>query len=156
VLKTVERLEDIFVVLTFFLATVLVFVNVVLRFFGYGTTWSEELIRYLIIWLTFIGASICVRKNEHVGIDLLPEYLSEFWKKVLFLLVNVIAIIFLVFLTKYSIGLIEFNFAKGQIAPALGIPIYFVYLCVPIGALLMMVRYIVSSVEIAKSFKHSN
>lgn len=152
-LKVVDRLENIFLVITFFLATILIFGNVVFRFFGYGTSWSEELIRYLIIWLTFIGASVCVRENEHVSIDLLPEFLSEFWKKILSLFVNTVAIIFLLFITKFSLELVEFSFGRGQIASALGIPMYIVYLCVPIGAMLMTLRYTISSVEIVKDFR---
>jgi C4-dicarboxylate transporter DctQ subunit len=149
-LKILDRLEDTFVVITFFFATLLVFINVVLRFFGVGTTWSEELIRYLIIWLTFIGGSICVRKGEHVGIDLLPELLSTNLKRILFIIVNLIAIIFLAFVLKFSIELIQFNIATGQIAPALGVPMYIVYFCVPIGSMLMIVRHINVIVNICK------
>ncbi|MBO8162157.1 MAG: TRAP transporter small permease [Brevibacillus sp.] len=146
-LKVLNKIENIFVVVTIFLATVLVFVNVVLRAFGAGTTWSEELIRYLIIWLTFIGGSICVRKGEHVGIELLPEFLPNRFKRVLRIIVNVIVISFLLFLLKYSVELTQFNFQTGQTAPALGIPMYIVYLCLPIGALLMIIRYAADIVE---------
>ncbi|WP_134702803.1 TRAP transporter small permease [Ammoniphilus sp. YIM 78166] len=141
-LKVLDKIEDAFVVITIFAATLLVFINVVLRLFGMGTTWSEELIRYLIIWLTFIGASICVRKGEHVGIELLPELLPDRIKKFLALIVNTIVILFLLFLLKYSVELVQFNQKNGQIAPALGIPMYIIYLSVPIGTLLMMIRYV--------------
>lgn len=149
-IKILDRIEDVFSVVAFFLATLLIFMNVVLRFIGHGTTWSEELIRYLIIWLTFIGSSICVRKNEHVSVDLLPEFLPEFWKKILFIVVNVIAIIFLLFITKYSIDLIAFSVQTGQISPALGIPMFTVYLILPIGFILMALRYLVSSINHVK------
>ncbi|UFJ41788.1 TRAP transporter small permease [Brevibacillus humidisoli] len=146
-LKILDKAENVFVVLTIFLATVLVFVNVVLRAFGAGTTWSEELIRYLIIWLTFIGGSICVRKGEHVGIELLPEFLPARFRWVLRVLVNLIVILFLVLLIKYSTELTMFTYKNGQTAPALGIPMYWVYLCLPLGSLLMVIRYLADIVD---------
>lgn len=154
-IKILDRMEDVFCVVAFFLATILLFINVVLRFFGHGTTWSEELIRYLIIWLTFIGSSICMRKNEHVGVDLLPEFLPDFWKKILSIIVNIIAVIFLLFVTKYSIDLVAFSARTGQISPSLGIPISTVYWTLPIGFILMTFRYLVSSVNHIKDLRVS-
>lgn len=141
--KFLDKIENVLVVVFIFVATILVFVNVALRAFGAGTNWSEELIRYLIIWVTFIGGSICVRKAEHVGVELLPELLKKPWmKRVLFLIVDTIVIAFLIFLLKYSVELVQFNARNGQISPAIRVPMYIVYLSVPIGAFLMIVRYI--------------
>jgi len=60
------------------LMVVLVFGNVVLRYgFNSGITISEEVSRYLFIWLTFIGAIVAVHQNEHLGVDTLVRALPR-------------------------------------------------------------------------------
>jgi TRAP-type C4-dicarboxylate transport system permease small subunit len=60
------------------LMVVLVFGNVVLRYgFNSGITISEEVSRYLFIWLTFIGAIIAVHERAHLGVDTLPRLLPR-------------------------------------------------------------------------------
>lgn len=54
------------------LMVLFVFLNVVLRtFFNSGLTWSEELARYLFVYVTYIGAISAMRANGHLGVDTL-------------------------------------------------------------------------------------
>jgi len=60
------------------LMVILVFGNVVLRYgFNSGIAVSEEVSRYLFIWLTFIGAVIAVHEGAHLGVDSLPRLLPR-------------------------------------------------------------------------------
>jgi TRAP-type C4-dicarboxylate transport system permease small subunit len=60
------------------LMVVLVFGNVVLRYgFNSGITISEEVSRYLFIWLTFLGAIVAVHQHEHLGVDTLVRQLPR-------------------------------------------------------------------------------
>ena len=55
---------------------VLVFGNVVLRYiFNSGITMSEELSRWLMVWLTFLGAIVALREHSHLGVDTLVRAL---------------------------------------------------------------------------------
>ncbi len=55
---------------------VLVFANVVLRYFFHtGISISEEVSRFLFVWLTFIGALLALRDNDHLGVDMLTRHL---------------------------------------------------------------------------------
>jgi TRAP-type C4-dicarboxylate transport system permease small subunit len=57
---------------------VLVFGNVVLRYgFNSGIAISEEVSRYLFIWLTFLGAIVAVHEHEHLGVDTLVRALPR-------------------------------------------------------------------------------
>jgi TRAP-type C4-dicarboxylate transport system permease small subunit len=61
----------------------LVFGNVVMRYaFNSGFTISEELSRWLFVWLTFLGAVVAVRDNGHLGTDMLVGRLGPAGKKV--------------------------------------------------------------------------
>jgi TRAP-type transport system small permease protein len=73
------------VLIALFLAimVVLVFGNVVLRYaFNSGITVSEEVSRWLFVWLTFIGAVIAMREHGHLGVDTLVKRLPPMGKKI--------------------------------------------------------------------------
>ena len=66
---------------------VLVFGNVVLRYaFNSGITVSEELSRWLMVWLTFLGAVVALRDHAHLGVDTLVRALSPMGKRICFVL----------------------------------------------------------------------
>lgn len=65
------------------LMVALVFGNVVMRYgFNSGFTVSEELSRWLFVWLTFLGAVIAVRDNAHLGTDMLIGHLGTLGKRI--------------------------------------------------------------------------
>ncbi len=73
------------------LMVIMVFGNVVLRYgFNDGLIASEELSRYLFIWITFLGAIVTLRDNAHLGLDSLVRHLSLRGKKVAFALSNLL------------------------------------------------------------------
>jgi len=66
---------------------VLVFGNVVLRYgFNSGITVSEELSRWLLVWLTFLGAIVAVREHAHLGVDTLVRKLGPTGKRICFII----------------------------------------------------------------------
>ena len=122
-------------------AAILVFVNVLFRFFDNSILWSEELIRYLIILLTFIGGSTGVREGSHYCIDLLPTMLKGKWKLALNAFIYAVGFVFSVFLTYYSWKAMQFVKGSSQLSPGLQIPMYTVYCIIPIAGLLVLLRY---------------
>ncbi|NGP44857.1 TRAP transporter small permease [Bacillaceae bacterium SIJ1] len=124
-------------------ATLVLFINIVLRAgFSANTTWAEEFIRYCMIWITFIGSALCFRRGLHVGIDLFVEFLSKPGQKIVRLLVYVCSLVMLVFMAKYGYDLVQFSQRTGQITPSLRIEMFWVYLAIPIGAILSIIHVI--------------
>ena len=89
--------ESYFKLLRFFIAAalavmvVLVFGNVVLRYaFNSGITVSEELSRWLFVWLTFIGAIVAMRDRAHLGMDSIVSRLPLLGKKICFVVSNLL------------------------------------------------------------------
>ncbi len=77
--KTLEFL----VVLCLFAMVIMVFGNVVMRYtFNSGILISEEMSRYIFIWLTYLGAMIAMRENGHLGVDTLIKKLPLLGKKI--------------------------------------------------------------------------
>ncbi|MCG2592670.1 TRAP transporter small permease [Ramlibacter sp. XY19] len=77
------RLLSIVMVAALFLMVVMVFGNVVLRYgFNSGITMSEELSRWLFVWMTFLGALVALRQHAHLGTDTLVSRLPVLGKKI--------------------------------------------------------------------------
>jgi TRAP-type C4-dicarboxylate transport system permease small subunit len=77
------RLIDALIALALAIMVVLVFGNVVLRYaFNSGITVSEEVSRWLFVWLTFMGAIVALRERGHLGTDMLVSRLGKTGKKV--------------------------------------------------------------------------
>ena len=72
------------------LMVVLVFANVVLRYgFNQGITFSEEVSRFLFVWVVFLGAVLTLRDHGHLGVHMLTKRLSLTGKKVCKLIADV-------------------------------------------------------------------
>jgi C4-dicarboxylate transporter, DctQ subunit len=70
--EAVGRLEKIFMVLFLGLMIVVAFAQITLRnFMGIGLSWSESLVRYLVLWIGFIGASLATREGRHITIEVI-------------------------------------------------------------------------------------
>jgi TRAP-type C4-dicarboxylate transport system permease small subunit len=82
----VSRLFGLLMVVCLALMVAMVFGNVVLRYgFNSGITVSEELSRWLFVWMTFLGAVVAVRRHGHLGTDALISRLPLAGKKACFL-----------------------------------------------------------------------
>ena len=77
------RLVEFLLVVMLSAMVVMVFGNVVLRYgFNDSIISSEELSRFLFIWITFLGAIVTLRENAHLGVDTLVRKMSLRGKKV--------------------------------------------------------------------------
>lgn len=138
----IDRVENFFCA-TAVLATALVlFVNVALRYvFSASTSWAEEFIKYLMIWITFIGGSICVREGAHIRMDFLLCKLPKSARSMADRVVYVLSALFCGAMAFYGGQIVAFTVKTGQVSPALKIPMWIVYLAIPIGCALMMTRF---------------
>jgi TRAP-type C4-dicarboxylate transport system permease small subunit len=117
---------------------VIVFANVVLRFFtDQSILWVEEASRYLMIWMTFAGAGLVLRHGGHIGIDTLQDRFPA-------QAAQIRALIFLLLLGFFAfmvwIGLRYAILTWGQTTPVMEIPVGAVYLAMPLGFALMIVH----------------
>jgi C4-dicarboxylate transporter, DctQ subunit len=125
------------------LASFLITLQVILRyFFNYSISWGEELTRYAIVWMSFVGAGMGIRKGAHICVDLLIVFLSERWKRALTSLMAIVGAGFGTAIFVTGCNLVYSGIERGQVSPALEVPIFIVYLAVPLGGLIMMFRWL--------------
>ena len=101
---------------------------------------TEELARYLLIWIGILGAAYASGQQEHLSINLLEEKLDKARRKKLKIFINLLIIFF--GFTVLIIGggnLVYVNYLLEQSSAALEIPLYIVYLVVPISGILVIV-----------------
>lgn len=108
---------------------------------GRPFTWSEELARYIFVWMSFLGMAIGIKQGSHVALDILQKKLTGVSKKILILLNN-----FLVFFFGVSLsisGFKLFELGMRQNSPTLQLPMQYVYIVIPISGIIV-VYFVVS------------
>jgi len=83
VISRLERTVELLMALALAIMVICVFGNVVLRYlFNTGVTAAEEISRLMFVWLIFLGAAIALRKNAHLGVEILQGRLPKIVRKV--------------------------------------------------------------------------
>lgn len=122
--------------------SVIVFGIVLTRYFlGFSPDWSDELPRFMVVWITFIGMSYCVRKGEHVVIDVLFNKLKGKIQKYFYIIILLICFLFFVYMTYIGYKTTMKIFLANQKSVTLGISLGYVYLAVPVGCFLTTINF---------------
>ena len=109
------------------------------RIIDSASSYTEELARYLLIWVGLLGAAYATGKKMHLAIDLLPSMVTGTKAILLNRVIRVIVITFA--LLGMVIGgsrLVYLSFLLGQTSAAMGLPIGYVYLVLPISGVLII------------------
>ena len=133
--------EDWITLVLFWILNIAVFYQFFTRYvLENSAAWTEEISRYLLIAVTFIGSAMCVRKNTHIHLEFLYKFIPKKVGRVLATIIDIIRILFIGYATYLSIVLLPitskqrmvmFNFSMG-----------WVFLFVTFGFLLMTFRSI--------------
>lgn len=117
--------------------TTVVFSQVLARyFFNFSLSWSEEIARFAFVWLSFLGAAILVRRDEHIRVTMLVDALPTPLWAVARALQYVGVLICLYFFVSGGFSLTEAEWS--QLAPATQIPMGWIYLIIPVASGLML------------------
>lgn len=109
-------------------------------------TWSEEMARYLFVWISFLGSAVGVRLNIHLGIDLIEKFTGPTGRKILFVTVNLLIQIFLVVAIFWGIKVL--GVVRYQTSASMGISMVYPYLAIPVGGGLMFLNSLRNTVKI--------
>ena len=104
------KMETVFNSLVLMIVLAVISAQIVMRYvFNRPLIWSEELSRYLYVWIAWIGCAYCVGTKSHISVPIFSERLPVGVRKVLTGIGNIIVIGFLLYLIPYS-----FSYALGQ------------------------------------------
>jgi tripartite ATP-independent transporter DctM subunit len=117
--------------------TVLVTVQVFARYVLNDTPpWSEELCRYLFIWVSFLGACVATRRAAHLGVDSLVSRLPAGAREVLRHAVTALIVVFAGLLVWQGVALVPAM--ASQRSPSMGISLQYVFAAIPIAGLIIL------------------
>ncbi|WP_295586027.1 TRAP transporter small permease [uncultured Oscillibacter sp.] len=146
-----KHLEEILCAVLLAVMTIVIFLQIVLRLLGLPLSWTEEIGRYMFIWLIYIGCASAIRKRKHISVELLDLFLKERGKFVLNIISNVVFLIFAVILTYYSFFVVQR--VTTQLSPAIRMPMSIPYSSVLVGSALMVIRLIQDTIARFKERK---
>ena len=144
--RAVETLVRWIVIVLMLVMTVTVSLQIVFRYvFNIPLGWSEEMARFSFVWVSFFGASALMRVREHVNVTVFVDNFPPRLRAVCVLVANLCALIFAYYFVVGGIALTTNEWA--QLAPAMQIPMGWVYVVIPISAVLMAIWIVLQTIE---------
>ena len=101
------------------------------------SSYTEELARFLLIWVGLLGAAYVAGQRRHLAVDLLPGTLTGAKRRALEKIIQTLALVFALVLVVGGSRLVWVTLVLGQSSAALRVPLGYVYLVVPLCGLLM-------------------
>ena len=133
-----QGIEYVLFTLGFSMA-VLVAVQVFFRYvLNQSLFWSEELARYLLVWLTFLGASSAYHRHAHPGVDILYNRMAPTLRKGCAVLIHAVSIGLFTVMIVY--GCQFAHFVRLQRTPALQLPKWLVLSIIPVSGVILLIH----------------
>jgi len=133
-----DRVVTWFVIVMLLGLTAVVTLQIIARVFFEAFSWTEELSRYLLVWSTFLGASMGFKRGSHVAITFAVDLFSARFRPWISILIHALSILFFLVGIVYGIQMIQQQ--VYQISPAMGVSMRVVYLAMPLGFVTMVIH----------------
>jgi C4-dicarboxylate transporter, DctQ subunit len=163
VLRVLDHLEEWLIVTLMAAATLIIFVAVLHRYASgmhipwlqdhlirINLSWAQELCIFMFVWMAKFGAAYGVRKGIHVGIDVLVMRLPPRGKHACILFALSAGAFFTAVVGTLGAKLVWGLAHTEQVSSDLELPMWWVYLCVPLGSYLMSFRFL----QVLRAFAH--
>jgi len=168
VLKVLDRLEEILIASLIAAATILIFVAVTHRYaldvsakyhftalydalFKINLSWAQELCIYMFVWMAKFGAAYGVRTGIHVGVDVLINRMNPRWRHRFVILGLGAGALFTGIVGTLGASFVWSIGHTDQTSADMEIPMWLVYLAVPLGSYLMCFRFMQVMVHFIKT-----
>lgn len=140
-IKIINRVTEGFSAILLFGMVVLIFLQIVSRLLLESSfPWTEEVARFMMIWLTFLGTAFAFQYGAHIGVEFFVEKFPKMLRAIVQVIVGIICLSFFVLLIVKG-----YELASGalvQTSPALNVPMGYVYSVIPISGVLMSLNLI--------------
>lgn len=138
-----DHFEEIFLVVCIVIMVVVIFLQVIARYvFNNSLSWTEELARFMFVWISWIGISFGEKKGEHITITLVKDKLKGKARLIFLVIRSVLTLAILIVLLIKGIDVTGKIYNMASTTAALHMPKWIMYSSVPISCFLMTVRVI--------------
>jgi TRAP-type C4-dicarboxylate transport system permease small subunit len=143
----IEKTETFVLVAVLMIMVIFAFLQVVLRnIFDEGILWGDIVLRHLVLWVGFIGASLATRESKHINIDLFSRFLSPRGKIVVQITTAVFSVFICALLTDASWTFVQDEKMMGT-EIFTDVPAWYFQTIIPIGFGLMALRFLIQAIE---------
>ncbi len=111
--------------------------------------WSEELARYLFVWLTFLAASMAFRDHKHMAVDLIQPFLGPTARRWQHAVITGILAVFFIIVLVIAPEILSITF--DQPSASLNIPIALLYLSFPFSMFIMLLYLVMDLMQTRKA-----
>lgn len=141
-LKKLDRyFEETVCVILFSGMVILTFTQVLSRFvFNLSLGWSEEVSRFMFVWLVYISAAMAAKHRRHIRVELIDQFLPRSISKWAGLLSDLLWIVYALIVAFQGYNVAMMIMGHGQLSPATQIPMGYVYMVIPLGFILIAFR----------------
>jgi len=141
--RAVSSFEEYGVIAALGAMTVLYSLSILSRYvIKISMPWTDEIVMFLFIWVTFLGTSIGAKRGSHLGVSILQNSLPKKWQKVVAVVITLCCVFTCAVLAWQGMRMVHLQFRMGQRSSQLGVPIFWVGLAIPVGLTLSLVRFI--------------
>lgn len=135
----------------------LIFYGVLMRYvFNEPKAWVEEVANYTLVWGALLGVPVALRNNHHIQVDILYEKLPRGMQRWLDVFASFMGMAFCLFFTYYGYVLVAKRYTSGMVSMDVGIPMWIVYLILPISGIMFLLRFIEKFVQAIRGEKIVN
>lgn len=153
-LRVVDKyFEPVFIVTGTTLITLVISLQIVLRFFDNPISWAEELARYLFIWVIYLSISYAIRDDRHIRITAAVSLLPRLGQLICLVASDLIFMAYSVLVVYYGSKIIDRSLELGQISSGLEVPVAVLYGSIVLGGVLNVIRLMQ---RIQKRFKEKD
>ncbi len=139
--EMIDRVEQTLVVSFLGFMIFIAFLQIVLRnFFSTGLDWGDSLLRNLVLWIGFIGATLATKEGKHINIDVISRWLPSIGKNVVTLITHLFSFLVCCALTYATLKFIRNEIQMGQ-KTFLDIPVWIPEMILPVTFGLMSLRF---------------
>ncbi|MDB6178679.1 TRAP transporter small permease [Paracoccus sp. Z330] len=118
---------------------------------GTPSTTTDELARFLFMWLALVGGAYTYGQGRHLAIDLLPQSMTGPKRRMIEALITLLIALFATMIMVWGGGqLMQRTLASGQISPALQLPMGWVYGAIPLSGLIILAYAIGNLIQIGR------
>lgn len=141
--RIVDWIESFLVIALMLVATVVAVVQVTARYvFNNSLYWSEELILYSLISMSFLTASMGVRYAAHISVEAAFAFVAPRTERILRIVAVILGLIFAGGLIWYGSRLALNTLKMNQLSSAMRIPVGMIYMVIPFSGVFMALRYL--------------
>ncbi|WP_416138763.1 TRAP transporter small permease [Halomonas sp. HK25] len=144
----ISRAEAVILAMGVILMAINTIANVLSRFIlGESLHFSEEVNRILIVMITFAGIGYAARHGRHIRMSAIYDAVPTGGRRWMMVFISLFTALVMFVLCYYSIGYISTLYGRGRVLPSLSIPIWIMYVWVPIGFAITGIQYLLTAIK---------